>query len=237
MPHSLVFEPQSTTTSLLNQIGNFSSQFTLDDRQSSTRQDIEALIKQEFYLKHQAEVTHFLPLLLSLRCAGNLSSAIGIQSAAQGALFLEQYLTAPIEQILSAQENRGILRSEILEIGNLVSARSGSSLMLMVALSELIADSPFRWVTFTATPEVLSLLAKLRYNPVFLTQAKPDMLQSAQCWGGYYQKQPKVMAGLALPAILTSRQLPRYQLIAKLIAPQLHLLKPLFNRLTEVEYV
>lgn len=236
MSEPLLLAPPATSVPLLSSLGNMTSKLTLLARQADGRAEAETLIAREFQRKHQAEIRYFLPQLLSLRCAGTLTAAVGLQAATQGPLFLEQYLPQPIEQLLSVQSGQEVKREHILEIGNLVSARAGSSLLLMVALSELIAASRFRWVTFTATDEVQSLLSKLHYQPILLAAASAEKLQHPQVWGAYYQKHPQVMAGMALPAITSARRLPRYQLLQQLLAPQLTELQPQLARLTEANH-
>lgn len=233
MSEPLLLAPPAAAMPLLCSLGNMTSKLTLLARQAAGRAEVETLIAREFQRKHQAEIRYFLPQLLSLRCAGTLTAAVGLQAATQGPLFLEQYLPQPIDQLLSEQLGQQVKREQILEIGNLVSARAGSSLLLMVALSELIAASRFRWVTFTATDEVQSLLSKLHYQPVLLATASADKLPQPQSWGAYYQKHPQVMAGMALPAISSARRLPRYQLLQQLLAPQLAELQPVFSSLVE----
>jgi hypothetical protein len=237
MSDQLLLATPATAAPLLSSLGNMTSKLTLLARHADGRAEVEALSSREFKHKHQAEIQYFLPQLLSLRCAGTLTAAVGLQAATQGPLFLEQYLPQPLEQLLSEQSGLQVKRGQILEIGNLVSARAGSSLLLMVALSELIAASRFRWVTFTATSEVQSLLTKLHYQPIRLAAASADKLPHPQSWGAYYQKQPQVMAGLALPAITSAWHLPRYQLLQQLLAPQLAELQPAFARIAESDYV
>lgn len=236
MADSLLLNSSTPTPALLGSLGSLSSKLSLEPRSGAGRAEVEQLIQKVFLQQHQAEIRYFLPQLLSLRCAGTLTAAVGLQAAAQGPLFLEQYLPQPIEQLLSEQSGQEVKRGQILEIGNLVSVRPGSSLLLMVALSELIAASRFRWVTFTATDEVQSLLSKLHYQPMLLAAASADKLQQPQSWGAYYQKHPQVMAGMALPAITSARRLPRYQLLQQLLAPQLTELQPLLARLTEANH-
>ncbi len=233
MAGSLLLTQDTPALALLGSLGSLTSKLTLDPRHGENRREAEALIQKVFLQQHQAEIHYFLPELLSLRCAGSLTAALGMQSASHGALFLEQYLPEPIEQVLSAQTGQSVRREQILEIGNLVSVRPGSSLLLMVALSELIAASRFRWVTFTATSEVQSLLTKLHYQPLLLAAASADKLQQPDSWGAYYQKQPKVMAGFALPAIESARNLPRYKLLQQLLAPQLEALQSAFSNFAE----
>lgn len=233
MAGSLLFTQTTPAPALLGSLGSLTSQLRIDPRNAENRAEVEGLIQKVFLQQHQAEIHHFLPQLLSLRCAGSLSAALGMQSAAQGPLFLEQYLPQPIDQLLTEQTGHTVKREQILEIGNLVSVRPGSSLLLMVALSELIANSRFRWVAFTATSEVQSILTKLHYQPLLLAAATVEKLQQPQSWGAYYQKQPKVMAGFALPAIESARNLQRYKLLQQMLAPQLETLQPIFSQFAE----
>ncbi|MDP5035193.1 MAG: thermostable hemolysin [Alishewanella sp.] len=199
-----------------------SSKLTLHTRHSADRAEIEQFIQQQFRQHHQADINFFMPVLLSLHCAGQLTAVVGLTAAATQPLFLEQYLPAPIEQVLSAQQHIEVPRQHILEVGNLVASRSGSSLLLMVVLSELIIASPYQWIAFTATSEVQSLLSKLHYQPLALAPADVSKLaDNPTGWGRYYQKQPTVMAGHALPAIASAQQLTRYQLIKRLFSEQI----------------
>lgn len=223
-------EKTAPTRGLCRNVFSQSSQLALHRLNSPERSEVEQFIRQQFQRYHQAEVRYFMPLLLSLRCAGKLSAAVGLNSAANAPLFLEQYLSAPIQNILSQHSQRPVARQHILEVGNLVAGRSGTSLLLMVILSELIAASDFRWVVFTATQEVHSLLNKLNYHPITLAPADASKLATSSAdWGQYYQRQPQVMAGLALPAIKHAQQLTRYKLIQHLFATELASLNSQFK--------
>lgn len=216
---------------LCRNVFSSSSQLTLYAPNSLGRDNVEQFIREQFQRFHQAEVHYFMPQLIGLRCAGQLSAAVCLHAAAHTPLFLEQYLPAPIEDVLSEHSKCPVQRQHILEIGNLVAGRSGTSLLLMVILSELIASSDFRWVVFTATQEVQSLLHKLNYHPISLAQADASKLSSTHNdWGQYYQHQPRVMAGLALPAIRHAQQLNRYKLIQQVFANELNQLKQQFKQ-------
>ena len=197
------------------------TQFALHSTSSSTRLAVESCIQAQFSQCHGAQITHFLPELLSLGCAGQICAAVGLAPAAHTGLFAEKYLDAPIEQAIAVASGQIVARTDVVEIGNLVSSWKGSSLMLFVFLSELIERAGFRWAVFTATPEVERLLAKLNFTPIPLVNANPARLADAGAsWGSYYQRAPRVMFGEIAPAVATARLGLMYRAVAKVIAPQ-----------------
>lgn len=97
-----------------------------DDLSSPSRQEVEHYIADCFYNSYQAEVTDFLPYLLSTHTNNKLTATIGFQPAAtKHPLFLEQYITNNIEFELSKLINEPIARSQIVEVGNLTSGHRG----------------------------------------------------------------------------------------------------------------
>lgn len=186
--------------------------FGLQTPGSSERAAVEAYIHERFAQVHGAEVKHYLPNIISLRCADEYSAAVGLAPAAQGALFAEQYLAAPIEQVISARLGLQVEREQIVEIGNLVSTWKGSSLLLFIVIGEVMERLGYRYVMFTGTREVKALLARLRYAPVVLADADPKVLpDGGASWGSYYHNQPQVMCGDIRPALLAARKNPMYR--------------------------
>ena len=197
------------------------TQFVLHSPLASTRADVECCIQEQFARRHGAQIAHFLPELISLGCELRICAAVGLSPAARTRLFAESYLDTPIEQAIAALSGQTVARSEVLEIGNLVSSWKGSSLLLFVFLSELIERAGFRWAVFTATPEVERILAKLNFAPQALATANPERLADAGAsWGRYYQRAPRVMFGEIAPAIAIARRGLMYRAAAKMIAPQ-----------------
>lgn len=185
------------------------------------RAQVEEYIRARFAGRHGACVTHFLPELLTLGSEGQYCAAVGLARAADGPLFAEVYLDAPVEDAIAARTGEAAQREQILEIGNLVSTWRGSSLLLFVFLSEVIDRLGFRWVVFTATREVEALLARLGYAPVALAQADPARLpDGGAAWGGYYRNRPRVVFGEVRPAVAAARRGVLYRTAARLIERQ-----------------
>lgn len=194
--------------------------FDLHLQGDTSRAGVESYIRRRFQDVHGAEISHFMPMLVSVGMGPMPCAAVGLAAATRGPLFLEQYLATPVEQAIANATGTTVARSDILEIGNLVSTWKGSSLLLFVFLSELIAHLGHRFVLFTATAEVERLLARLGYAPEVLATADPTLLpdRGAQ-WGRYYQRCPRVMFGDAQPAIAMARRDVLYRTVASTIAP------------------
>jgi hypothetical protein len=186
--------------------------FGLQTPGSPERPAVEAYIHERFAGVHHAEITHFLPNLLSLRCGGEYSAAVGLAPAGSGKVFAEQYLAAPVEQVISEQLGLQVERNQIVEIGNLVSTWKGSSLLLFIVIGEVMERLGYHYVLFTGTREVKALLARLRYSPVILANADPRVLpDGGASWGSYYSNNPKVMFGDNRPAMAAARNNPMYR--------------------------
>ena len=194
-------------------------EFGLHQAGDASRAGVESYIRGRFSSAHDARITHFLPKLISVGMAGRHCAAVGLAMATRGPLFAETYLDAPVEQIISQRTGKTVERSDILEIGNLVSTWKGSSLLLFVFLSELVAKLGHRYVLFTATPEVERSIARLGYKPEVLAAASAKQLpdQGAQ-WGSYYDRCPKVMFGDAQPAIAAAKRDILYRGVAATIS-------------------
>lgn len=169
--------------------------FQLANPADSERLALECYIGHCFAKAYGANLTHFLPLLLAYGEGCDFHSALGMRRADSGALFLEQYLDAPVEACLSTAAGVPVARSQIVEIGNLVSSARGSSRMLFLILAELMAAADLTWAIFTATPEVHRLLQKLTDNQLSLCRADGTRLGAALAdWGTYYDTRPVVTA-------------------------------------------
>ena len=168
----------------------------LDDRFSKKRPSVESYIHDKFQQQYDADIQHFLPYILSLKCNDNLCATVGIRTAESEPLFLENYLRFPIEQEIGNHFKTAIKRESIVEIGNLVSTWRGSSQLLFIFLTDLLFRLDREWVVFTATKEVEYLLKKMNFSPIHLTDASEKMLEDDKDrWGSYYDENPKVMFG------------------------------------------
>jgi hypothetical protein len=128
------------------------------ERKSNKRAQVESYIAERFKDVHQANVDHFLPLLMSVVHQDDLGAAIGVKLGSQGPMFLEHYLASPVEQQIAALEKKPISRNQIAEIGNLVITHKPSGFILFLVLASVLDRAGFQWMTFTATPVVEKML-------------------------------------------------------------------------------
>lgn len=185
----------SGSAPLLPPVATSGPGFHLSCSGDTGREEVERYIAAVFAANYGARIHNFLPLLLSQRDAGGISSALGLRRADWGPLFLEQYLDQPVERQLAFATGSPVARADIVEIGNLVSTSRGSSRLLFLMLAELFAAAGVTWAIFTATPEVHRLLQKLTANQVVLCQADGGRLGADLVdWGTYYDTRPAVTA-------------------------------------------
>lgn len=161
------------------------------------RAETEAFIADTFRRHHGAEVPSFAPLLVALRDVdGEIAAAAGWRSAGDGALYLERYLNAPIEQLLVRAERLPPPRQRIVEVGHLAASRPGAGRQLITRLAPHLAGLGFRWVASTLTEPLALLLRRLGVEPLLLGEADPARLgDDAARWGRYYEQRPQIAAG------------------------------------------
>lgn len=164
--------------------------------QHKDREATESYIASRFEAVHQARIRHFLPFLISVKQAQQRVAAMGIQPGHSGPMFLEQYLSSPVEQQIAALEKQPVSRDQIVEIGNLVVSHKPAGFMLFLLIASALSRAGFKWMTFTATPVVEKMIQRLGYSPFHLAEASAECLgDAAGEWGLYYEKHPRVMVG------------------------------------------
>ncbi len=167
----------------------------LYQRDTAGRKTIEAFIKNVFESNYQAHIAYFYPNLLgAFTPSGQPYAAAGFQYAKDRPLFLEQYLSKPIESILPEIHSQSLERHHIVEIGNLASGKAGACVRLFQLLSLYFHNSDVRWVVFTGTRTVRAVLKRLRLEAIVLNPADVDQISDPKAWGSYYDQKPMVMA-------------------------------------------
>lgn len=169
----------------------------------AARAQIEAFIRGIYAERYGAQVTQFAPHLVALRDAtGDIVAAAGYRPAAQGPLFLERYLAAPVETLLSHQLGGELQplhlhqRQSIVEVGHLAASRAGQGRRLILLLGPHLAQQGFEWMVSTLTEKLRLLFMRLRLALLTLGTAHPMALGAeAVHWGRYYDHRPMVMAG------------------------------------------
>lgn len=162
------------------------------------RGEIEGFIHARFAAHYGADVRQFLPVLVSLRDSdGGIQAALGLRRAADGPLFLERYLAAPVERRLAAATRSPIDRDGIMEVGNLAVSSAGGGRYLITVLTSYLHASRHQWVVFTIGTALQNSFRRLGLPLLDLGPADPGCLdeQERSAWGSYYDQRPRVMAG------------------------------------------
>lgn len=157
----------------------------------------ERFIHHSFAAAYDADVRHFMPMLLSLRDPqAQLQGVLGFRPAAAGGLFLERYLDVGIELALSARLGRAADRDSIMEVGNLATTLPGGARWLIAALTAYLKGAGYRWAVFTAVPALGNSFARLGIELITLAAADKARLAPAEqaLWGRYYDTGPIVVA-------------------------------------------
>jgi hypothetical protein len=172
---------------------------------SIDRAEVEAFIHAVYRERYDADVSQFAPVLVSLvDDRGEIVAAAGYRPGDRGPLFLERYLSAPIETYLVAGPTVLPERSRLVEVGHLAATRAGAGRRLILLLGPHLARLGFHWVIGTLTQELRQLFLRLGVVPLSLAEADPAVLgDDIARWGSYYDHRPVVLAGridLALQA-------------------------------------
>ncbi len=158
---------------------------------SKDRDAVEAFIKHIFAHAYGARIEVHYPILMSVRDeSGKILAATGFRPATAEPLFLEQYLSAPVEDILKTP------REQIVEIGNLASDGGGASLYLFAALAAYLNYKGFTKAVVTSTDFLERRFHQMGLQPKRHAKADPALLLSdGENWGTYYDTQPRVISG------------------------------------------
>nr|WP_286197456.1 thermostable hemolysin [Variovorax boronicumulans] len=160
------------------------------------RAEVEGFIRQVFAQRYGADVRHFAPTLVSLCDRGQVVAAAGYRNAGEAPLFLERYLSAPVETLLAPAAPEPPARHSVVEVGHLASDRAGEGRRLIALLGSHLAAQNVQWVVGTITAELRQLFIRLGVTPLALGTAHPAALgDDAAHWGSYYEHSPVVLAG------------------------------------------
>lgn len=161
------------------------------------RAGLERFIEKVFFDIYQAKVRHFCSILIGCRNeSGEWVAALGFTLAAEGQVFLEQYLDAPVEAAIAAKSQTMVARHQIAEVGNLAAVHRGAARALIVFMTRHLQSLGLSWVTFTANRSLLNSFTRLHIETAALADADPKRLpDGGKSWGSYYETKPQVMYG------------------------------------------
>lgn len=154
---------------------------------------VAGFIRRRFLHAYGAEPSLRIPSLLALTTAqGSLLAAVGVRNAALERLFLEDYLTVPVEAVMPFP---GIERCRIAEIAHLAGVEAGVSRYLFASLSVWLDGAGYDWVVCTGTDQLRNSFHRLGIATQVLADADPARLPDGGAgWGRYYDHHPVVMA-------------------------------------------
>lgn len=195
LPDTGLDSPHHTAVVRLHQTGQLATAISGPD--AADRPALEAYIREVFRQAHGASIRHFLPQLMSLRDGkGELLAVCGLRHAEHETLFLENYLDAPVESVLSHKIGLEVARNDIVEVGNLAVADPVHARSLLASISLYLHGSGTHWAVFTGLATLRNSLRKLNMQVHALAEASIARLPSEEQahWGSYYQDGPQVMA-------------------------------------------
>lgn len=171
------------------------------------REEVQAFIASVFHCRYGAQLRHYMPQLLAYRDGHDrLLAAVGLRHADAQPLFLEQYLDAPVQQVLASRLGLRAERGQIVEIGQFAALDAGAARGLIVQLTGLLHAAGIDWVLFVATAQLRNAFARLRLAPMQVCAAQAQRLGAhARDWGSYYQTRPQVMCGNVVEAMARLR--------------------------------
>lgn len=184
-------------TSVLNLPVSAGPEYRIAMPGSPEYHELSRLIQSIFNKSYSADISVSYPQLLAVYDTdGRARSALGMRGAGEEKLFLERYLSQPVEQAVHTLTGITLPREKIAEAGNLASTSMISLRNLMLALSVALIQDGYDYILFTGTEGLKRYLELLGLKPVVYAPADPKQLgDEAASWGRYYDTHPKVMGG------------------------------------------
>lgn len=171
--------------------------FVIVDERHPLRHRIESLVTERYSVAFGANVHTFMPYFSCLLGDDDeILSVCGFRLANHEPLFLEQYLDAPAETLISRRFNQAADRRSLVEFGQLASFSRGLSFHHFTCLSQYLVNQGYRWCIFTATGPLYAMMRRFGLSPETLVSADASRVEKAErIWGSYYSHQPRVSAG------------------------------------------
>lgn len=150
-------------------------------------------IQRRFLQAYGARPELRIPRLLALTTGrGSLLAAVGVRNAGDERLFLEDYLDAPAETLVTGTPP--IQRRQLAEIAHLAGVEAGVSRFLFAGLTLWLRAQGYRWIAFTGTDQLRNSFQRMGIPASSIAPADPARLaDGGQGWGAYYEHRPVVM--------------------------------------------
>ncbi len=170
--------------------------FSVVEHDSKERTLLEARIRSGFGMHFDACIEGFMPRFAHYRHASGATGVIGIRRASDETLFLENYLSVPVEAVITSAAGTCVPRNRIAEVGQFVVDDRDIVTSFFRDLVPFLMENEFDWVCFTGTDRIRALLARTGFHGLPLARADEERVRgSADRWGRYYDFDPVVILG------------------------------------------
>lgn len=148
-------------------------------------------------------LTEGYPEIVVMCDLGVITAVAGIRAASGSKLFLEQYLDAPVEEVVSSVQGKTIARRQLVELGAFTALDRTWALALMNELPALLARRQFTHLVCTANRSIRLCLRVQGIHARVIASASQDLLtKQDENWGKYYQHDPLVLMGSIREALV-----------------------------------
>jgi Thermostable hemolysin len=155
-----------------------------------------SLIRRRYHDVFSATITPGFGAWMHSGAHGASGAALGYRRACEELLFLECYLDQPVEKAVSSALGRAVSRAQIIEIGNFASDNALAMIELWGAAANDLAGG-HEVAVATLTAPLRSMFGRIGLPITVLAPARPERLGgNAAAWGGYYELDPQVCAGI-----------------------------------------
>lgn len=126
-----------------------------------------------------------------------VEACAGISFFGPKPLFTEQYLDAPVEEVLTGVYGHTVHRDEVLQVGSIASRQITAGADIIRALPLILAGMGRPYAVLTATARLAALMKRLGIVYRMLCEADGSRLGPGELarWGSYYEARPVVAYG------------------------------------------
>ena len=170
--------------------------FSVVEHDSEARASLEARVRSGFGMHFDACIAGFMPRFALYRHASGATGVIGLRRASEEPLFLESYLSTPVESVIAEATGSIIPRNRIVEVGQFVVDDRDIVSSFFRDLVPFLIEAGYDWVCFTGTNKIRALLARIGFHGLPIATADEGHIRnSADHWGRYYEFDPVVILG------------------------------------------
>jgi hypothetical protein len=156
---------------------------------------VRRLIRERYAAVHGASPEVDYPHHCTILDGGDAIATLGYRHGDEGRLFVETYLDAPVEVVLSERLGRPIDRAAIVEIGAHASRRPAATMALWLRAANELQDQAEIAVAVLTGP-IRDMFGRIGLPIQIVEKSDPGRVAAGSGqWGRYYESDPLVCAG------------------------------------------